>query len=533
MVQLFEPEGQNATDSNITAGSDSNEEAPASRTDTTDIAWTVQANVTDRNDVTWATPQLSDADWATGTYRGGVECSVLGANSTFKIQLSRYLSTDSRAEILATSTSQSSTGPFVYAPTSINPAAGATGDRLVMEILTTRPANHGNEGITMVVNDVDSLLEVPFDASGTAFEVTASQTLTHSSVNPVIKGANRAPAQTLTHIDSAVSGFGKSVTASQTLTHSESVVILREYSRIVAQNLLHSESIAKLTERFVTAAQTLVHSEVVAIITGVARTASQIITHSESIAKITEAMRTATQTLTHIDAVSRAGSTFNRIASQILTHSEAIAQLSTFARAIAQSLTHSDSVVIETTAAPPSAVQPRNEPSAIKPLRPIHEPPTTERLTVFLQVTLFKKELTSATISSTIGLRLYQRESLTTLIKQPEKWLTKDHTKFKLNLVLKQKERLISTLRLKLTEYKVSDHLRALTQIQQEQHQSLIKSLKLKDKELTALLKHIKQLKREGDAQKEFIESLKTALDEYKKKTMTADDILALFAASD
>ncbi len=162
MVQLFEPEGQGAADSNITAGADSNEEAPVSRTDTTVISYTIGGGITDRNDITWASPQLNDADWATGTYRGGVEVSAIGGNSSYKVQLSRYQSGDTRDEILATSSSQNSTGPFVYAPTSINPAAGATGDRLVMEILSSRTASHGNETFTFVVADADSLLEVPF-----------------------------------------------------------------------------------------------------------------------------------------------------------------------------------------------------------------------------------------------------------------------------------------------------------------------------------------------------------------------------------
>lgn len=176
MVQTFEPEGQNGVDSNITAGNDSNEEAPVSRTDTTVISYTIGGGgISDRNDVTWASPQLNDADWATGTYRGGVEVSAIGANSSYKVQLSRYQSGDVRDEILATSGSQSSTGPFVYAPTSIDPAAGAIGDRLVMEILSSRTANHGNETFTFVVNDVDSLLEVPFDPAAPAFNANMGQ----------------------------------------------------------------------------------------------------------------------------------------------------------------------------------------------------------------------------------------------------------------------------------------------------------------------------------------------------------------------
>jgi len=168
MVQLFEPEGQNAADSNITAGADSNEEAPVTRTDTTDLTWTIGGGITDRNDVTWASPQLNNADMPSGTYRAGVEIGAIGANSSLKIQISRYQSGDTRDEILHTGSSVSSTGPAIVTPT-VDPAAGATGDRIVMELLTSRAANHGNETFTITINDVDTLLEVPFDAPVTGF----------------------------------------------------------------------------------------------------------------------------------------------------------------------------------------------------------------------------------------------------------------------------------------------------------------------------------------------------------------------------
>jgi len=163
MVQLFEPDGDTGVASNITAGNDRNLEALASRVDLVDISYTIGGGITDRNDITWASPSLSNADMPNGTYRGGVECSAIGGNSSYKVQLSRYQSGDTRDEILDTSASQNSTGPFISAPT-VDPSSGATGDRIVMEILSTRTASHGNETFTFVVNDVDSLLEVPFDA---------------------------------------------------------------------------------------------------------------------------------------------------------------------------------------------------------------------------------------------------------------------------------------------------------------------------------------------------------------------------------
>lgn len=174
MVQLFEPDGDGAASSNITAGADSNKEAPVTRTDTTDISYTIGGGITDRNDVTWASPQLNNADMPNGTYRGGVEVSAIGANSSYRVQLSRYQSGDVRDEILDTSASQNSTGPFISAPT-VDPSSGGTGDRIVMEILSSRAASHGNETFTFVVNDVDSLLEVPFDALGAIVIIPVAQ----------------------------------------------------------------------------------------------------------------------------------------------------------------------------------------------------------------------------------------------------------------------------------------------------------------------------------------------------------------------
>jgi len=220
-----------------------------------------------------------------------------------------------------------------------------------------------------------------------AFEVTATQTLTHSSVNPVEKGLSRTAttvlvhsesnakekglvrtaAQTLTHIDSVVPLTERFAIVAQNLTHSEAIVILREYMRAIAQSLTHSESIASLTERFVTAAQTLTHSEAIdSSGRTFSRTASQNLTHSESITSLTERFRTAAQNLLHSESISRNFGTavtvaqslthidtvtlvkgFLRTVTDTLIHSESIAKITEAMRAASQTLTHSEAIAKE------------------------------------------------------------------------------------------------------------------------------------------------------------------------------------------
>ena len=169
MVQTFEPEGSGATNSNITAGTEFNEEAPTTRTNTTDFGFKSQGGDTDVVEVTWASPGLSNADWPLGDYKGGVECQAIGANQSFKIRLDRYQSGDTSDETLGTSGSFNTTGPHSFTQ-NINPAAGATGDRFVMILLGTRPANHGNQQYTTTIADTDTFMEVPFDAGEVAVD---------------------------------------------------------------------------------------------------------------------------------------------------------------------------------------------------------------------------------------------------------------------------------------------------------------------------------------------------------------------------
>ena len=98
-----------------------------------------------------------------GTYRCGVEVGAIGGTQSFKIQIRRYNSAGVSQEILHTGASQNTTGPHIVTPT-VDPAAGNSGDRIAMVILGSRTASHGNETWSCTVNDVDTLIEVPFDA---------------------------------------------------------------------------------------------------------------------------------------------------------------------------------------------------------------------------------------------------------------------------------------------------------------------------------------------------------------------------------
>jgi len=70
---------------------------------------------------------------------------------------------DTSREILGTGTSNSTTGAHTET-FNIDPGAGATGDRYVMVLLGSRGASHGNQTMTTTINDVDTFMEVPFDA---------------------------------------------------------------------------------------------------------------------------------------------------------------------------------------------------------------------------------------------------------------------------------------------------------------------------------------------------------------------------------
>ena len=206
-------------------------------------------------------------------------------------------------------------------------------------------------------------------AAGEAFERTASQTLTHSSVE-IREGStfNRAVADAQVHSSSVLrqgSTFNRAVVDAQ--THIDSVVRVGEHPRIVAQALTHVDAVARAESTFNrTATQNLIHSSVEnrqgsvfnrvaatilthidAIVTTLTlnRAAAQALTHSEAIVTLQEHNRTVAQNLTHSSIENRLGSTFNRIASTVLTHIDAVASVVILTRTAAQILTHIDSVV--------------------------------------------------------------------------------------------------------------------------------------------------------------------------------------------
>lgn len=361
----------------------------------------------------------------------------------------------------------------------------------------------------------------------TGSAVTATTVLVHSSVNPVIKAASRTVAQILTHsesiariferavtasqilthVDSAVSAFGKSVTAVQTITHSDSVVILREYLRSFAQNLTHSESIATETARSVTATTILTESDSVVVEKGAGVfevTATQILTHIDSVVRLYEALRTATTVLTHSEVIAKTKGLFVT-AAQTLTHSEVITQFATLTRAVAQLLTHLQSVVVEGgTLAPVGKRRPQ---TPAPPLQPLAPEVIEERLTIILQISLFKKEIASQQIATQTQVSLYQRESITTRLLDPERWLVKDYIISKIKLVLTKKERYSTKIYIKLRSH-----------IQPK------------------LLKQdadIEQLVRDNEELREYVQTLQTSLEKLAKNTMSAEDVLGLFSASD
>ena len=386
---------------------------------------------------------------------------------------------------------------------------------------------------------------------------SVTQTLTHSESVARIQGHIRTVTQSLTHSESIVTQKGFARQASQTITESDSVARIQGHIRTVSQNLTHSESIAQLGVYARTANQTLTHSEVITRIQAHIRTAVQTLTHSESILReFSTFIRTATTVLIHSSVVTRIQAhirtvsqnitesdsvvaikndiTFLRVASQTLTHSESILrEFSTFIRTATQTLTHSEQ--ISSVSSGVAVAKRRPEVSAIRPLQPLAPETIQERLTVILQIRLFKIELVSTRITNQFKLKLHQRESITTRLLSPEQWLVKEHISNKIKLVLRKKERFSTKLRIKLhlTPHSYSlvsarlkvEYQQKLNKKINEQLQ-LIKSLK-EQTELT------NELQEECDRVEKTVETLKTSLDKMSKDTMPIEDVMALLATFD
>lgn len=281
-----------------------------------------------------------------------------------------------------------------------------------------------------------------------------------------------------------------------------------------------------------TASQTLTHSSVtVREGSTFNRTGTTVLTHIDSIASNVGFVRTASQILTHIDSAIREGSTFTRAVAQLLTHiTSVIRAASTFSRTVVQTLTHADVAVSDAVSV--EVVTTRPKVSARKPLQPLAPEIIEERLTVFLKITLYKQELVSSTITNTIHLKLHQRESLTTKLQAPEQWLAKDHIKSALILTLKQKDKLFSTFWVKLRESLKPSQEAQIRLKTARTIQVLRDSLADKDKRIIKLADHILKLNANKELQAEQLERLQTALEKLKAGTMSADDVLALFATS-
>ena len=182
---------------------------------------------------------------------------------------------------------------------------------------------------------------------------------------------------------------------------------------------------------------------------------------------------------------------------------------------------------------PPAVAGRRPRISARRPLQQLAPEIVEERLTVFCKVILFKQELVSTRITNTIHLKLHQRESITALLQAPDQWLAKDHTSNAIKLVLKKKDKLFNTFNLKLRESPKPSQETQMRLRNAKALQNLRDSLKDKDKRIKSLADHILKLIAIKNLQADQLQELQTSLVKLKEGTMSADDVLALFASSD
>jgi len=169
MTITYEPEGDGAADSDCTPGVDENESAPQTRTDTTDVIVGVTNLATDEISAAFTTPsgEPNVADWPNGAYRGSLEIGAIHADVDFAIQLHRINSGCTTQQTLGTSGEFATTGPHIFSVT-IDPSAGAAGDRYQMRLICDSIAEHGaKKTFTITINDVDTFMDGPWVAGGT------------------------------------------------------------------------------------------------------------------------------------------------------------------------------------------------------------------------------------------------------------------------------------------------------------------------------------------------------------------------------
>lgn len=154
--------GAGGADSNCTPALGNNEKALATRTNTTNISRSVPPDAADELSLSWTTEPNNPGgmDWPNGSYTGSLEIASMGADISIKIQLLRRTSACGTGETIGTSGSLSGTGVKSYS-TTVDPSAGASGDRYQMRVLGSNAHMHSAGSFIVTINDPDSNCSVP------------------------------------------------------------------------------------------------------------------------------------------------------------------------------------------------------------------------------------------------------------------------------------------------------------------------------------------------------------------------------------
>lgn len=106
-------------------------------------------------------PNLTE--WPSGDYIGKINCTVIGADVSYKIAICRIDSAGALVSTLGTSGVRSTTGLFSFTHNLASPLTVNAGDRLQIRTLVSRLANHGNQVFTVQIGTggSESRLETP------------------------------------------------------------------------------------------------------------------------------------------------------------------------------------------------------------------------------------------------------------------------------------------------------------------------------------------------------------------------------------
>ena len=154
MSIIYELDGEAGTNSDCAPGVARNKEALDTRSDTSGLAADVTKNVTDEDNQSWTTllnnPNV--VDWPSGEYIARLQIAAFETGEVsvkYELRLINALCT--LQQTLGTSISISTTGDHVFNTGTINPTAGAIGDRFQLMILGTNTAEHQDRSYTVNV----------------------------------------------------------------------------------------------------------------------------------------------------------------------------------------------------------------------------------------------------------------------------------------------------------------------------------------------------------------------------------------------